>query len=136
MNSSSKDNEQLRIFDVEGVDQELFPDMITIKTGDFNFDDWADTITLDMSIPSYDIAIDPNDADVTITKHGEQIKVGDTLLSIEDKLDAIISKVEMIEQALLDNPEVEAQLKDLPSINTLVEQKQMINTIKRSGNNN
>lgn len=128
MNSNSNvDHGQISIFDVEGVDQELFADMITIKMDDFDFDEWTKNINL----PDYDWT---GDNDITIRRGGKDVKVGDMLERLEDKLDAIITKVDMIEQVLSDDPDVKQKLSELPDLQTLVEQKQMLDTLKKGGN--
>jgi len=93
-------------------------------SGWFDHSDYSFTLT--------DILDQPND--VTIHRGaGKEIKVAETLERIDDKLDAIITRVEMVEQALCDSPEVKHKLESLPSLEDLIEQKHMIDTIKRSG---
>ena len=129
MNSNSEDDNQISIFDVDGVDQEdhSVAETFTWKVPDFEFDEWAKDITLDINT-DYTFA-DYNDSELTVRNNGKKIKVGQKLCELEDKLDAIIAKVEMVEQELSkDNPKI----KELPSIETLVEQKQLIDTLKRN----
>ena len=127
MNSSSEDNNQISIFDVEGVDQEdqSISDYFTIDASNFAFDEWTADISLKDSW-NFNFS-DNTDSELTVRKNGKRIDVGSMLCELDEKLDAIIAKVEMIEQELSeDNP----KLKELPDLKTLVEQKQMIDVLK------
>lgn len=142
MNSNSNDNDPYDIIvlsenfvgDSSDSEDTIVTDSESLVTFDFssNMNEsgyWNDE-TFNISLT--DLLDPPND--MTISRgNGREIKVAETLERIDDKLDAIITRVEMVEQALCENPEVKQKLNELPSLEDLIHQKQMIDTIRQSG---
>jgi hypothetical protein len=142
MNSNSNDNDPYDIIvlsenfvgDSSDSEDTIVTDSESLVTFDFssNMNEsgyWNDE-TFNISLT--DLLDPPND--MTISRgNGREIKVAETLERIDDKLDAIITRVEMVEQALCENLEIKQKLDGLPSLEDLIHQKQMIDTIRQSG---
>lgn len=140
MNSNSNDPYDIIVLsenfvgDSSDSEDTIVTDSESLVTFDFssNMNEsgyWNDE-TFNISLT--DLLDPPND--MTISRgNGREIKVAETLERIDDKLDAIITRVEMVEQALCENPEVKQKLNELPSLEDLIHQKQMIDTIRQSG---
>jgi len=103
-------------------------DILTI-TGDYDYNPVIDMSTYStITLPDYD----PND--ITIHRSGgETIKVAETLEKINAKLDALADRVNTVIDTLKENPELTHSLDMLPTLEELIQQKEIIHTIKESG---